>query len=340
MSGRLAAVFAIAILGLSAQEPQTAEEWQRLGLTRHLQNQYAEAIPAFRRALRLNPRLWTADLFLGVGLYRTNQFREALAALERASRGASGAGRDEVDYWLGATRIALRQPLAGLQALESLLARQPNHADALELAARTYRDFSSALWNDVAEHHFETPQGYHVHGFALEGEGDAEGALEAFGRAQTLAATRPGPGREIGRIQLQRGQVAKARAVLDGEAVLAPVDPGTQHLRGLTALREGRLDDAVRALEIAVRWSSFDAEPATALAQALLGRQQFREAAAAAARAVELAPDSLAAHELLIAALTQGEDRQLAEAESVRWQQRRVLRESPRGAGTPGSRRP
>src|SRR2546430_14813003 len=100
-----------------------AGTWQRLGLVRHLQNTFDAASQAFREATRLDPSLWTSHLFLGICLYRTNQFAQALSALEKAQRGAprNQPGEDELDYWLGATRIALKRPLAGLQSLERLL---------------------------------------------------------------------------------------------------------------------------------------------------------------------------------------------------------------------------
>src|SRR5262249_57245283 len=55
----------------------TAGTWQRLGLVRHLQNNFEAAIPALREATRLDPSLWTSHLFLGICLYRTNQFAQA-----------------------------------------------------------------------------------------------------------------------------------------------------------------------------------------------------------------------------------------------------------------------
>ena len=186
-----------------------AGTWQRLGLVRHLQNKFEPAIEAFREATRLDPALWTSHLFLGICLYRTNQFATALSALEQAQRVADGhappgaAGRDELDYWLGATRIALKQPLAGLQSLERLLARNPKHVEALELAVRTYADLGSALWNEVAERNFETALGYEVHGHALESEGNLEGALEAYRQSKALSPQRVGPGLAIGRVLLR-----------------------------------------------------------------------------------------------------------------------------------------
>ena len=147
----------------------SADTWQRLGLIRHLQSRFSAAIPAFREALRLNPSLWTSRLFLGMCLYRLNNFQEARLELERAGREVPSGdpGRDEIDYWLGATLIALKQPLAGLASVERVLARRNSRLDALELAVKAYADLGSNLWNGVAERSFESAAGYEVHGHAL-----------------------------------------------------------------------------------------------------------------------------------------------------------------------------
>lgn len=336
-------------LTLAAQEPEglerevkanpTAQNWQKLGLTRHLRNEYGPAVEAFRHAVRLDPKLWTSELFLGIGLYRTNQFTEALKALERADPMATGQGRDEVDYWLGATRIALKQPLAGLRSLEKLLSRRPDHAAGLELAARAYSDESSALWNYVGENHFETPQGQHVHGFAMASEGDPESAEAAFRKSLGLAPNRRGPRREIGGLLLNKGRAVEALAMLSKEAAVARTDWRTYHLGGLAALQAGHSDEVVRWFEVAVRWSNADAEPAIALAQVLLGRKNFSGAVGAASRAVELAPGSVAAHELLVTSLEQAGEPVRLQQEVDRWQ-RRGGQGSPNDARTPASLRP
>lgn len=302
----------------------TADSWNKLGLTRHLQNKYDAAIPAFREAIQLQPGLWTAHLFLGIDLYRTNQFQPALLSLQQADRMAptNGQGRDEVDYWLGATLIALKQPLAGLRSLEQLLKRNPEHPAALELTAQTYSDQSSALWNDVAERSFETAPGYEIHGHALEAEGNTTGAMEAYRQAQAMAPQRPGPGREIGRLLLTQGKAEEALAELEKERKLAPSDSGTCYYYGLAAIQLSRWDDAVPCLEMAMGGNPVNAEPAMALAQVHLARKQPVEACKAAAKAVGIAPRSQAPHDLLVAALQAAGDTAGVDKEQARWRGR------------------
>jgi tetratricopeptide (TPR) repeat protein len=279
----------------------SAETWQRLGLTRHLQSKFDAALPAFQEALRLNSSLWTSRLFLGICLYRVNRFDEARTELERASRQApsSDAGRDEVDYWLGATLVALKQPFAGLMAIERLLARTPLRLDALELATRAYADLGSGLWNQVAERSFESAPGYEVHGHALEAEGNVQGALDAYRQSKALDSRRIGPGTAIGRLLLSQGKAAEARVALDRELKLFPVDPQACYYAALAAIQLGQMPEAAPLLETAVRWAALDPEPSIALAQVYLALGQRERAAEAARRALTIAPNSVPARELL-----------------------------------------
>jgi tetratricopeptide (TPR) repeat protein len=302
----------------------SADNWQKLGLSRYLQNKYDPAIEAFRQALRLDSSLWTSHLFLGICLYRTNQFPLALASLEGAGRLAPAAaqGRDDVDYWLGATLIAMRQPLRGLQALERLLQRSPRHSEALQLTTETYAETARTLWNRVAERAFDTAAGQEVHGYALESEGNRSGALEAFRRSQKIAPQRPGPGTAIGRLLLSSGDIQAAREALAKELQNDPASPEAHLYAGLLALRENRPDQAAKSLKVAAAWLPRSEDPALALCQAYLALSDPANAVAAARQAVLVESGSVPAHELLLTALAAAGDTAGIEAEKMRWTQR------------------
>jgi tetratricopeptide (TPR) repeat protein len=301
----------------------TAENWQKLGLARYLQNRFEPAIEAFSEAVRRNPNLWTSHLFLGISRYRTNRFPLALAALELADRLAPPAapGRDDVDYWLGATRVALKQPLRGLEALERLLARNPRHLQALQLSAETYSETASSLWNRVADRAFNTAAGQEVHGYALESEGNRAGAIEAFRSSLAIDPQRSGPGAALGRLLLSSGEAAAAAEVLRQELRNDPASPEANLYLGLWALRENQPEQARGLLETASSWLPDNEEPTLALCQAYLLLGDASRAVSAARRAVQADGSSLAAHELLLAALAAANDRSGAESEQKRWLQ-------------------
>jgi len=269
-------------------------------LTRHLQGKCDTAIPAFREALRLDPKRWPSHLFLGICLYRTNLFPAALQELETATglAPASNPGRDDLDYWLGACRIALKQPLAGLASLERLLARNPGHVEALQLAAQTYSETASQLWNRVAEERFESGPGLEIHGHAMEAEGNIAAALDTYRQSSAVDPKRPGPHAALGRLLLFQGKPADAIASLTRSN-----QPESAYFTGLALIQLGRNAEAAPYLETAVQWAGHDAEPAIALAQVYLALGQKDKAAEAARRALALAPASRVARELLDSAV-------------------------------------
>ena len=69
-----------------AIRPDIAELWSNLGLMQHQSAQYAEAVEAFRKALRLNQSLFVPNLFLGLDLMQLSHPREATAYLLAAEK--------------------------------------------------------------------------------------------------------------------------------------------------------------------------------------------------------------------------------------------------------------
>lgn len=300
----------------------SAETWHRLGLVRHLQNKFEAASLAFREAIRLDPSLWTAHLFLGIGEYRTNRFAAAIASLERADKLAppKDPGRDEIDYWLGAGLIAAGQPLRGLAMVERLLQREPRHAGALELAARSYANVSTALWNGIAEAHFESAAGLEVHGQALEGEGKKNAAIEAYKQSNAKNPDRPGPGLAAGRLLLQDGKAPEARSILSEELKLPGASPETLYYAGLASVQLSLFEDAADLLRRAALWPERNPEAQLALAQVYLALRQSTQAIEAARAAAAQAPLSEAAHDLLMSAYEMAGQLAEREKERLRWE--------------------
>lgn len=171
----------------SLQLHPDADVYQRLGLVRHLQDKFAEAIPAFRNSLKLQPDQWAARLFLGIDLYRTNSFAAALEELKIADR--LKPGDFETRFWVAVTQLALKEYFPGMETLETLSREQPKNLEILRILAENYAAFSAALSNEVAEKYPETPAGMLVHAHALEFEGAVEAALAVY---QEIDAKWPG----------------------------------------------------------------------------------------------------------------------------------------------------
>lgn len=163
------------------------EDWelfQRLGLVRHLQNKYAQAITALEQAVHLNPDAWGAQLFLGIDCYRTNQFARGLDALRRSAR--IQPNQPEVQFWLGVTYIALDRYLDGLQILDELSQAQKPQLEALRILAQSSSDYSIQLHNRITKEAPESAWAHRVHGMALEDAGFCDQAVVEYRRALEL----------------------------------------------------------------------------------------------------------------------------------------------------------
>jgi len=240
----------------------SAEIWQRLGLVRHMQNKFHEAIPAFEQAIREDSKLWGAHLFLGIDYYRINQFSRALNSLEQAR---SLTNHPEVEFWLGATHLALKHYLPGLRILEKLLERDPKNREVLRLLAENYAEFNSTLWNHVAERRPDTAAGYEVHARALEFEGSTGAALEAYREALNIDPKRPGIRVNIGRLLLGMGKIAEGLAEFELELRQFPGEPEASYQAGVALVKAGRFDEARKYLEQAMRWPQTAEEARMAL---------------------------------------------------------------------------
>jgi tetratricopeptide (TPR) repeat protein len=153
----------------------------------------------WRRATRLNPRLWGAELFLGVDYYRTNQFGKALGPLLAAQK--LQPEQPEVRFWLGVTHVALKHYLEGEEILEALSAEQPRNAEVLRVLAQSYSDYAVALHNRVVAEHPESAWAHCVHGQALENEGYFEAAAGEYRKAAALRPQIEGIEEDIARVE-------------------------------------------------------------------------------------------------------------------------------------------
>ena len=173
--------------------------YQRLGLVRHMQNKYDTAADAFTRAIKLDSSLWTAQLFLGIDLYRMNRFEEAQSHLAVSDR--LHPGEQETGFWLGATALARHDFLNGFIRLETFLAHDPKNAEVLRMLAEGYAEHGTALLNEVGNRYPNSPAGLVVQAKALEFEGAYRAALDAYRSALSLDPGRPGLKESISRVE-------------------------------------------------------------------------------------------------------------------------------------------
>lgn len=184
---------------LVSAHPDDAMLYQRLGLVRHLQNKFTTAAEAFQKAIKLDSALWISQLFLGIDLYKMNQFAAADAHLATANR--LHPDEPEVKFWLGATKLARHDFILGFETLESLLKRDPSNPEVLRILAETYATYGTSLLNEVGEKYPDSPAGLIVQAKAYEFEGDYGRSLDSYRAAFALTPERPGLRESVERVQ-------------------------------------------------------------------------------------------------------------------------------------------
>jgi tetratricopeptide (TPR) repeat protein len=126
--------------------PEQALVRQSLAVTYHLQDRYPEAITEFQRALKQDPKLWGAWLFLGMDYYKTNRFPQAISPLEKSIALNDKMAEPEARYWLGSTYSALGRPEDAVKEFRRDLELRPKNADVLYILTRTYDQAAGAVF--------------------------------------------------------------------------------------------------------------------------------------------------------------------------------------------------
>jgi tetratricopeptide (TPR) repeat protein len=130
----------------------TAEIYEKLGLASFLGNAYPQAVDAFLEALRMEPRRWVSQLFLGESLYKLNRFQEALPHVANALR--LRPDQNEARYWLGCVDHALGNFDQAIVRLTEASGKDPQNVDILYALTETYLDYSTVLLDHLGP---ETP---------------------------------------------------------------------------------------------------------------------------------------------------------------------------------------
>jgi len=263
-----------------ALRPDWAEGWWYLGTMQYDLDRYADAIPAFRNLVQIAPNLGSAWAFLGLSEFETRDYDSSLADLQKAH--SIGVTDDQELARVSAYHLAL------------LLNRQGEFNQ------------SAALLLSISGQSELPPQIKSALGMALlhipllpdQVDPSQEAFLQSAGAAAATAARNP----------------AQAMDVLGNLVKEHPQAPYLHYAYGLALATDGQTEEALAAQQREVEISPESVLARIQIATLQLVLHQFPAALHSAQQAVDLAPDSSAAHELLAKALeANGKHQQAAE---------------------------
>jgi tetratricopeptide (TPR) repeat protein len=211
----------------------------------------------------------TPDSELYLALAQVQQGANLAAGIPRLQKAIERHGRAPTEFYYELARAHAKagNPAEVIRWSEAALARDASFAPALKELAGA----ATAL-------------------------GQWDRAIDALGRAVML---RPGDSHalaDLGKVYLQRQQVAEAAAALERAVALDPGLPPAHNSLGLAALAQGATDRAEQQFREAIRLQPDLAEAHNNLANLLAGRRAYPEAAAHFEQAVRHDPNSAAAH--------------------------------------------
>lgn len=282
-----------AVSGLNAT--QDAAQLVAVGREAYVQHRLADAEQSFRKALALDPAADDASIGLAAVLYETGR-SEAGAKLVEA---VLANDPEHPNAWrLKSSLLARERKLnEAADALGRALARQPDEMDTLRqmitLEQATHR------WSSAYEHarhlvslaQSQTSDKVTLAQILIRG-GKLEAAERLIEEARREMPDDLATLLALAAVQGQRGDNAGALEIATRASTLHPTSGAAWSSRGYSLFKLGRLDEAVPALETAVRLEPDEANGWINLGNALLHQRQIKRAVEALERAYSLSPDS------------------------------------------------
>jgi tetratricopeptide (TPR) repeat protein len=285
-------------------DPGRAEVRANLGLAYYADGKYAEAVEAFRQALKQNASLSTAQSFLPLSLASLNRCDEAVHGLRHEySSNPDLKLRRILGLSLQRCLFKSGQQSEADQVTQELLAKYPDDVDVLYEAGQMYGKISSQIYLHLMKVAPHTARGYQLTGGVAETDGNWQAAIEAYREALKLERGLPNLHLRIAVLMLEHSPDPQAwKQALDelsAELKINPSNPEAEYEVGETYRKHGELEQAIPAFRRALHWQPEFVEARIALAKALRQQNQTQEALVVLEPARGSNPPNPAVHFLL-----------------------------------------
>jgi tetratricopeptide (TPR) repeat protein len=249
---------------LAHANPNLAEIQSNLGLAQYFQFKLGAAEESFRGALRLDPRLFVPNFFLGKMYFQKGRFTDALPSLKRAVE--TQPQDKSARSLLAADLVKLSRDNEAIAQYQQLLSEDPSDAECiydlglayLDLGKRAYRhlrEFKSTGFPDLVMAEFHAQQGL------------GEMAAVEYHQAISSSPQVPGLRVSLANLLLKSGKWQEAEAIFKQELAIDPYSYKSFFGLAASALQAGKEDSAVVYLDKAasIRPEFFDPLPECAM---------------------------------------------------------------------------
>jgi Flp pilus assembly protein TadD len=216
---KMASLWLISCLLCLAQTP-AAEEKLQAGLRAQRASDIPGALASFADAVRLDPKLAPARVYLGASLLASGRMAEAIVQLERAAELLPDDVR--VRQQLAAAYVRSSDFMAAVMQLRKAAELAPRDSEVAYQLGRAYLRLSEWSVERMKNVNPNSARVYQVLGESYSAQGAPEKAVEAFEKAAKAEPGLSGTHLAIAYVYARAGKTAEARQEIDRELAVSP----------------------------------------------------------------------------------------------------------------------
>jgi len=240
-------------------QPMSAEAYAHLGFLEAQQQRYSQAIPLYRKALALDPRMPALRMNLGLALFKGGELKDAIRIFESLlkQQPASSLEGQRLKTLIGMSHYGLSEYAAAVPYLKQATAEDPEDLPFRLLLAHSClwsKQYQCVLdvYREILNLNAESAEADMLAGEAMDEMQDHAGATQQFRAAVKANPREPNVHFGLGYLLWTQGQYDEA--ILEFKAELANVPNNAQALTYLadTLIKLNHPNDAHPMLEKAI----------------------------------------------------------------------------------------
>ena len=213
-------------------QPTSAEAYAHLGFLESQQQRYAQAIPLYRKALALDPRMPALRMNLGLALFKAGELKDAIRIFDGllTQQPPSSPEAQRLKTLIGMSHYGLKQYAAAVPYLKQATANEPQNLPFRLLLAHSClwsKQFQCVLtvYREILNLNAESAEADMLAGEAMDEMQDHSGAIEQFRAAVKANPKEPSVHFGLGYLLWAQGQYDGAAREFQAELDNVPNNP-------------------------------------------------------------------------------------------------------------------
>jgi tetratricopeptide (TPR) repeat protein len=247
--------------------PGSAEAYAHLGLLEARQEHFKEALPLYRKALALDPRMPGLRLNFGLSLFKSGAMKEAIETFSPLLRSLPPGSPDSlrVTTLIGVAHYSLGEYAAAIPFLKKATAQDPQDLPfrfTLAQSCLQARQYQCVLdvYHEILNLNAESAEADMLAGEALDEMKNTNGAIEQFRAAVKADPKLPNAHFGLGYLLWTQNQFDEAAQEFQAELVNVPDSPQALTFLADSDIQLGKSADALPLIEKAIGLDSNNAK--------------------------------------------------------------------------------